>query len=108
MGGMIGFINSANADIQNCLITGTITSASDYTWGAVMGYANSGRTITLTNVYVQDDKITYDTGKGSESAPTEPVNHKALSDMSNLTGFDYDTIWTARENNFPVLKSFAQ
>jgi len=132
IGGLVGFVNSSSGEtIKNAYAIGDVTG-TEKTGGLVAevadgltlentlsggkleitdggspeggGLISSGTSLEISNSYFDNDRIDTD-------AKTDPGTGLSTSDIQgtnaigNLSGFDFDSIWTTVDNDYPDLQS---
>ncbi len=113
VGGLIGNAG-ASVNLTDCLSCGKVTSTgSQNTVGAVLGYTTSGKTITLADVYEDDDTASRTIGQygdnATKSGQIQTISHsnllgdKAKTYAAGLFTNNGDT-WKTVSGSTPELK----
>ena len=123
-GGILGLFDSDNTgyvtlNIQNCGFTGTVSAIQA---GGIMGkeaysestvqccYSTTGRSIGEYNWGNNKHYSSYSNGSddwcGFGHLPDEQMKGEAAK--TNMTGFDFDTVWRTVEGGYPELRIFPE
>jgi flagellin-like protein len=93
--GFVGFSNSGSFQVTNAYHAGTATAS-----GSVSGFSNLSETQT-TNTYYDNSKVS---SSDVTAAGLTTSEMQGTSAESNMTGFDFTSIWTTVDNDYPDLQ----